>query len=225
MPVWRSDEHEVQRWCRLLTAAGIPCDPEDLDLPTPVAPVPPWVRHATIVHPGAASPARRWPAERFAAVAANERAAGRTVVVTGAPTEVGLARRVAERAGLERRAVLAGGTDLAQLAAIVANAGRVVCGDTGVAHLATALGTPSVVLHGPVPPCEWGPPEGRGGKHRALWAGRRGDPHAGRPSEGLLSLSVDDVLDALGSLPEAVPCGTADTRGGPKTAFEPPDGG
>src|SRR5207237_79615 len=34
---------------------------------------------------------------------------------------------------------------------------RLVCGDTGVAHLATALGTPSVLLFGPVPPSRWGP--------------------------------------------------------------------
>ena len=45
--------------------------------------------------------------------------------------------------------------DLLELTAVVAAAARVVCGDTGVAHLATALGTPSVVLFGPTSPARW----------------------------------------------------------------------
>ena len=55
---------------------------------------------------------------------------------------------------------MAGRTDVVQLAALIARAGRVLCGDTGVAHLAPAFGIPSVVLFGPVPPSEWGPPPG-----------------------------------------------------------------
>jgi ADP-heptose:LPS heptosyltransferase len=95
--------------------------------------------------------------------------------------------------------VLAGRTDLRGLAETVAGAGRVVCGDTGVAHLATAFGTPSVVLFGPTPPSEWGPPPDRA-QHRALWAGRRGDPHARTPDPGLLEIGVADVLAALSRL-------------------------
>jgi ADP-heptose:LPS heptosyltransferase len=86
----------------------------------------------------------------------------------------------------------------------VAHAGRVLCGDTGVAHLATAYGTPSVVLFGPTPPSEWGPPPGRT-RHRVLWSGGRGDPHAATPDAGLLAITVDDVLGALDE-------GTADAR-------------
>jgi ADP-heptose:LPS heptosyltransferase len=95
--------------------------------------------------------------------------------------------------------VLAGRTDLMGLAAAVAAAGRVVCGDTGVAHLATALGRPSVVLFGPTPPSAWGPPPDRP-RHRVLWAGRVGDPHAAEPDPGLLEIGVDDVLAALDRL-------------------------
>ncbi|MFC0627519.1 glycosyltransferase family 9 protein [Kribbella deserti] len=36
--VWREDEHEVHRWCRLLTDAGAPCTPADLRLPPPTTP-------------------------------------------------------------------------------------------------------------------------------------------------------------------------------------------
>jgi ADP-heptose:LPS heptosyltransferase len=101
------------------------------------------------VHPGAASRARRWPAERWAAVAS---AAGERVVITGTRAERLLAQRVAAIAGLPQRAVLAGRTDLRALAAGVASARRVVSGDTGVAHLAAALGTPVVALFGPTDP-------------------------------------------------------------------------
>lgn len=198
-PAWRAREHEVARWCRLLAGEGVPADPADLHLaldPDPAA------AGATILHPGAAAPARRWPPERWAAVARAERAAGRRVLITGSAAEAGLARAVAERAGLSPAAVLAGRTDLLGLARLVAGAGRLACGDTGVAHLATALGTPSVVLFGPVPPAEWGPPARlRDGRHRVLWRGRRGDPHARTPDPGLLAIEPGEVIAGLGALP------------------------
>jgi ADP-heptose:LPS heptosyltransferase len=195
-PEWRPGEHEVERWCRLLSESGVPADPRRLDVPPPAVPSPPAVRGATLVHPGAASGARRWPPERFASVARAEAAAGRRVAVTGAPEERSLGLAVVRSARLPEGAVLAGRTDLPGLAAAVAAADRLVCGDTGVAHLATALGTPSVVLFGPTSPAEWGPPPDRPW-HRALWAGRTGDPHAPSPDPGLLQIGVEEVLAAL----------------------------
>jgi len=197
-PTWRGEEHEVVRWCRLLEESGIRTDPSRLDLTPPESG--PSLRGATVVHPGAASAARRWPPERFAAVARAERRAGRDVVVTGSSGEVELGRAVARDAGLSSKAVLAGRTGLLELAAVVAAADRVVCGDTGVAHLATAFGTPSVVLFGPTSPREWGPPAERS-RHRTLWTGRTGDPHAAETDPGLLEIAVADVLEALRGLP------------------------
>ncbi len=209
MPAWRAEEHEVRRWCRLLEESGIPADPTRLGLPTPDA-LPPGAdtTGATVMHPGAASGARRWPAERFARVAAEEARAGRRVVITGSAGERALALDVAARAGLLGDAVLAGRTDLLQLASVVARAGRVVCGDTGVAHLATAFETPSVLLFGPTSPQRWGPPAAPAPptppepvRHRVLWAGRTGDPHAERPDPGLLTIAPADVLSELALLP------------------------
>jgi ADP-heptose:LPS heptosyltransferase len=194
-PVWRSGEHEVARWCRLLVESAIPADPADLAIVVPGLPAPAAAVGATLIHPGAASAARRWPPERWAEVARAERAAGRRVAISGSAAERPLADRVARAAGLPDEAVLAGRTDLLELTAAVAAAARVACGDTGIAHLATALGTPSVVLFGPTPPAEWGPP--RNGRHVALWAGRRGDPHADEPDPGLLEIRVSDVLVTL----------------------------
>ncbi len=187
-PEWTDDEHEVARWCRLLDWYGIAAYPGDLDLHVPA--VPPPVRDAAIVHPGGSCPARRWSEGRFAKVARHLHEAGEHVLVTGSPSEARLARRVAAMAHLHPERVLAGDTDVGTLAALVASARLVVSGDTGVAHLATAYGTPSVVLFGPVPPRLWAPPADRR-QHRVLWHG----------AHGLPSISVAEVLTALGGLP------------------------
>lgn len=196
MPGWSAEEHEVDRWCRLLDESGIPAIRTQLRLPAPRVPPPGAAVGATLIHPGAAAASRRWPADRWVEVARGEVARGRRVAVSAGPGELELASAIAGGAGLGRDAVVTGG--LMELAAAVAAARIVVCGDTGVAHLATALGTPSCVLFGPTPPTLWGPP--RWHPHVALWAGRRGDPHADSPDEGLLDISPGQVLDALGAV-------------------------
>ncbi|WP_246124013.1 glycosyltransferase family 9 protein [Nocardia bhagyanarayanae] len=196
-PEWHDDMHEVDRWCRLLESARIDADPAALRLPAPRQPAP--ESNVVVIHPGAAFPARRWPAERFAHVARELAADGHRVVITGTRDEIPLANSVARQAGLPPSAVYAGRTDLAQLAALVAEAALVVCGDTGVGHLATAFGTPSVLLFGPTPPHRWGPPPAAK-EHVALWAGDVGDPHADRPDPGLLTLRPEQVLTAAAGL-------------------------
>jgi ADP-heptose:LPS heptosyltransferase len=203
-PRWRPDEHEVARWCRLLEESGIAADPSRLDLEIPPGPVPHGVKGATLIHPGAASLSRRWPAERFAEVARSQAGGGRTVIVTGGPAEVDLANDVAARAGLPQHAVHAGQGGMLALGRLIDAADRVVCGDTGIAHLATALRTPSVVLFGPTSPALWGPPSDRPW-HRPLWAGTSGDPHGQLPDPGLLAIGVDQVVAALEDLPAAAP--------------------
>jgi len=201
-PRWTANEHEVVRWCRLLEESGIAADPSRLDVELPPGPLPHGAQGATLIHPGAASPARRWPPERFAAVARAEADSGRPVIVTGGPDEVELARDVARRARLPDGVVHAGNGGVLALGRLVAAADRVICGDTGIAHLATAVGTSSVVLFGPTSPALWGPPPQRPW-HRALWAGTSGDPHGQLPDPALLAIPVQQVLEALNNLPAA----------------------
>jgi ADP-heptose:LPS heptosyltransferase len=203
-PTWYPDEHEVRRWCRLVAEGlGVDADPDALDLAVPPVPSPAPAGVA-LVHPGAAFPSRRWPADRFAAVARHLAAAGLDVRVTGGPAEVPLAREVAEGAGLEEGAVLAGRTTTLELAAVVAGARVVVSGDTGMAHLATADRRPSVVLFGPVSPALWGPPA-RAGKqgalHVVLWHGDgTGDPWGTELDPALGKVTVEEVTAALDEL-------------------------
>ncbi len=181
--------------CALLAAHGVAADPADLLLAAPPAASP--APGATVVHVGAGYGAKEWPAPRFAAVAAALRRTGHAVVVTGSAAQRPRAMAVAAAAELPAGAVLAGRTPLAELAALIAEARLLISGDTGVAHLASAYRTPSVVLFGPAPVDEWGPPAD--GPHRALTVAslRRGDPFAADPDPALLGVTVADVLTAV----------------------------
>jgi ADP-heptose:LPS heptosyltransferase len=198
-PEWNAEEHEVDRWCRMLRESGIEADPEELSIRHPATPVSPRLLGATLVHPGAADAARRWPAARWAIVARAEAEAGREVFLTGSASEWDLCNEVATAAGLGSGRVLAGHTDLALLTAVIGGAGALACGDTGVAHLASALGTPSVSLFGPTSPRHWGPPP-RVRQHRPIWAGREGDSHGTEPDPGLLEIGPDVVIGELAAL-------------------------
>jgi ADP-heptose:LPS heptosyltransferase len=191
-PPWSDDQHEVDRWCALLGWARISCDPEDLSLGRPYGY--PRRDDVVVIHPGAASASRRWPADRFAVVAAALADAGQRVVVTGSQAERSLAETVATQAGLPESAVLAGQLDILGMVALISDCRLLVCGDTGVGHIATATGTPSVVLFGPTPPSRWGPRGG--GRHIAVWAGNCGDPHGDRPHSGLLLITPSRVIEA-----------------------------
>jgi len=201
-PRWEADLHEVRRWLRLLELSGVPVDGAELRLRAPdvASPVP----YAIVIHPGAASPARRWPAERFGEVACRLRKDGHSVVVTGTEAEHPAVRTVVRVGRLPACSDLCGTLDLAQLAALVASARLVISGDTGIAHLASAYGTASAVLFGTTPPQLWGPPAD--GPHTVLWHGRTGDPHGLDPDPGLLSIDVEEVIGAavqrLGQRPE-----------------------
>ncbi|MCW4355505.1 glycosyltransferase family 9 protein [Hoyosella sp. YIM 151337] len=190
---WCAGQHEVVRWCGLLAGYGIDTDPQDLCLRAPAQRSP--AADCVLIHPGAAAEARRWPAGRFAEVVRWLHGRGEHVILTGSVAERSRALTVAHAAGLPESRVLAGRTQMTGLCTLVAGARLVVCGDTGVSHLATAFTTPSVTLFGPTSPAEWGPP--RLPRHRVLWAGRRGDPHGATTDPGLLAISVTAVIEAV----------------------------
>lgn len=192
-PPWHSrgphPESQRSRWVRLATTLPAPAC-HDHTLPVPrlhrLGPAP------VIVHPGAASPSRRWPAARFGEVARRLARHGHPVLVTGSAAESAIVAEVLAAAGHPRVRGRVG-ADLWTFARLVSGALLVVCGDTGVGHLAAALDRPSVHLMGPSHPREWGPPPGR---HHVLWSGRTGDPHAAAPDPGLLEIGVAEVLAA-----------------------------
>ncbi|MFL6164349.1 MAG: glycosyltransferase family 9 protein [Jatrophihabitantaceae bacterium] len=197
-PPWWAAEHEITRWERLV-AQGFGLDPAAVTgqpgrLAVPAEPVP---RQVTVLHPGAAANSRRWPVERFAAVADRLSRQGHRVVLTGSPAEQPLLAQLGRATGARPLT----GLSLRQLFGLVAGARLVVCGDTGIAHVASLYRTPSVVLFGPVAPERWGPPAS--GPHRVLWHGDgTGDPHGDEPDPALLRITVPQVLAAIAQLEE-----------------------
>jgi heptosyltransferase-2 len=172
VPDWRGSRHEVFYYLNLVAELGrllhgtaaVEAREPDTRLPAPEARTRealgilrergvPAGRPLVAICPGSTnSRAKRWPAERFAAVAdmLAERA-GASVVLVGAGSESDISEEVAGR--MRARAfVLTGRTDLAQTAAVLRASDLLVTNDTGPAHVAAAVGCPVVVVFGPTNP-------------------------------------------------------------------------
>ncbi|MHC4845381.1 MAG: glycosyltransferase family 9 protein, partial [Planctomycetota bacterium] len=120
--------------------------------------LPPGEGPLVVIHPGSGEhfPGRRWPADRFAALAGRLSAHGARLVVSGVQSERTLCRRVADAAGPRARN-LCDELDAASLVALLAEADLLVTNDTGPVHLASGVGTCSVALYGPNTPHRYGP--------------------------------------------------------------------
>ena len=197
-PEWLDGIHERVRWARLVSWHQLPADPDDVAILRPERPsVAPG---AVVVHIGAFYGSRQWPVERFAEVIARLRAEGERVVLTGSAAERERALDTAARCGVPAADVLAGVLGLGEFAAVIAAASLVITADTGAAHLASAYRRPSVVLFGPAPPEEWGPPAS--GPHIVLTdaSRRRGDTFGAECDPALLAVTADHVLAAVEEL-------------------------
>lgn len=153
--------------------------------------------------PGASRATKRWPPERFAALAVRLKAAGiGPVRLVGAPQDPLDAVRMAAGPGVLEDG---GAADTVEaLADQIEPLDLLVSGDSGPAHLATALGVPTVVLFGPTDPRRWGPVEGPHQVVRRNLAcmpcSRHGNarcPAPGRHHACLDGLSVERVLAAV----------------------------
>lgn len=194
---WQDGIQERDRWVRLVNAHGANARAEEVGIRAPS--IPPAVAGAAVVHVGAFHGARAWPVERFAVIARRLWDEGIPVVITGGKADRKRAIQVAQLADLPESVVQAGTASLEEFAALVASARFVLSVDTGAAHLASAYGIPSVIIFGPAPPQEWGPPPG---PHIVLTHPhlRRGETFADDPDPALLAVSVEEVWEATASL-------------------------
>jgi heptosyltransferase-2/heptosyltransferase-3 len=108
-------------------------------------------------NPGSTMLDKRWPAERYVALAQHWSGKGYTLVLTGGPGDAELASQIATAADLPPRCVLAGSADLATTTAILSRAALYVGADTGMSHIAAATGTPTVAIFGPTNPGRYRP--------------------------------------------------------------------
>jgi heptosyltransferase-2 len=112
-------------------------------------------KRAIIIHPGSGSPAKNWPAEKFALLATKIRGeTGFEPLIIGGEADDGAIKSM--------RSLLPGfhflvNTPLMDVASILSVAGGFVGNDSGITHLAAALGIPVVALFGPTDPAIWAP--------------------------------------------------------------------
>ena len=112
-----------------------------------------------VMHVSAGNPFRRWPADRFAAVAAALAREDHTrrIIITSGPSEADAANRIAadaqQQAGYAASAIVrCGEFDLAELRVLVDRAALYIGGDSGPLHVASSTRTPIVALFGPTLP-------------------------------------------------------------------------
>lgn len=199
------DIHEVERALSLVRAAGYALPPHDEGrLAMRVAPANPvaQLRPYIVVHPGATVPARAWDPRANRDLVRALTARGESVVVTGGGGERGLCAYVA---GVGARD-LSGATDFRTLARVIADAEAIVVGNTGAAHVAAAVGTPTVSLFPPTIPAvrfrPWMVKHVLLGDQEIGCRGCRARtcPLVDQPCLGVVT--VDDVLRALETLRE-----------------------
>lgn len=162
------------------------------------------------LHPGAGAPVKLWPTEKFAQLgAALASRYGATLLLTGTPEERGLVEEVTR--GMEEPPLVLLGATLGQLAAVLRRCRLVMGADSGVLHLAVAVGTPTVHLYGPVSSATFGP-WGDPKRHRVVLSRlpcvpcNRLDyqPHELDQHPCIRLITVDEVLAAVEGLLDEV---------------------
>ena len=155
-----------------------------------------------VFHPGSARAEKFWEAERWAKImefAANE--LGLLPVLSAGRNELERAHVTAVREKL-RTAVLdlSGQLDLLTLAALLEHARLLVTVDSAPMHLASAIGTPQVILFGPTNPFHWRPRK----SSAAILFGESPEPlrhfQAREAKKPMNQISTKAVIDAMRSM-------------------------
>jgi heptosyltransferase-2 len=146
-------------------------------------------RQSVALCPGAVGPGKRWPETKFAELAKRLAREGIAVWVLGGPGEKEIARIIAGEGKIARDLT---GNDLRNAIVGLAAADAAVSNDSGLLHVAAAIGTPAVGLFGPTSPWHWAPLNPIAATIEAPWRGDRED--VTRRATG--DISVDDVFEA-----------------------------
>ena len=154
------------------------------------------IERFAILNPGAGWGAKRWPSERYGAVAAALSKCGMQSVVNFGPGEEALAQEVEATSDGAAKAV---NCSISELIALTRKAKFFIGGDTGPLHLAAALQVPVVAIFGPTDPARNGP---YGTRTVVLRNPASTTTHARnpRPDEAMLEITVDAVVEAARSL-------------------------
>ncbi len=114
-----------------------------------------------VIHPGSGGAGKNWPLERFVAVARTLESQGRSVHWSIGPAE--------REAGMDAPGVKLDTGALVELAGALAAARLYIGNDSGITHLAAAVGCPTVAVFGPTEPAVWAPRGGHVWVYRDAW--------------------------------------------------------
>jgi heptosyltransferase-1 len=154
------------------------------------------IQNFAIINPGAGWGAKRWPAERYGQAARALADSGMGSVVNYGPGEDQLARKAEEASGGAAKAIQC---SISQLIGLTRRAKLFIGGDTGPLHLAAALQVPVVAIFGPTDPVRNGP-YGTGSIVLRNPASETSHSRRAQPDEGMLEISVDEVVRAARQL-------------------------
>jgi heptosyltransferase-1 len=145
-----------------------------------------------VINPGAGWGAKRWPVERYGAVALGLARLGYGVVVNSSLEESDLARELVTASD---GAAISAVPSLVELIELMRRSSLTIAGDTGPLHLACTLGKPVVGIFGPTDPARNGP---YGCDFRVLRHPESKRDHSRRsePEAGLLTIAPEAVLEA-----------------------------
>jgi len=111
-------------------------------------------RRVVALAPGAVGPSKRWAGSSFAEISRALIAQGCDVWIIGGPSEAPLARVIRDHAPEARDLT---GTDLRNAILALATSNVAISNDSGLRHVAAALGTPTIGIFGPTSPWHWAP--------------------------------------------------------------------
>jgi heptosyltransferase-2 len=112
-------------------------------------------RPVVALAPGAVGPSKRWPAAKYAEFARELTSRGFAVWVLGSPNESPLAAEIVAAAGSAGRDLTS--PDLRNAILALKSATIAVSNDSGLVHVAAAIGTPTLGIFGPTSPWHWAP--------------------------------------------------------------------
>ncbi|MDW8055173.1 MAG: glycosyltransferase family 9 protein [Elusimicrobiota bacterium] len=162
-------KHEVECFCDMVEALGVSVTSKRLYLPVDetakrrikdlLESYDIHEKQFVIIHPGCGIHGyyRQWNTEKYAEVAeyifSNY---ALKILLTGSKDDLETVKKIIKIAKVNL-IDFAGKTTLDELIALVSMAKFVICGNTGVLHIAAAVRTPTIAIHGPTDPAKWGP--------------------------------------------------------------------
>ena len=211
-------QHQAEIYLDLARAIGLPIEqPRMRFVPTEAErqTTPRFAAHRLRValfpgggsNPGMELTAKRWPLERYSALAQRLiRDLDAAIVLIGGAGDVALNQQLRDALNAPAGQVsdLTGQTTIGELAAQLEQCSLFIGNDSSPMHLAAAVGTPVIAIFGPTSPREYGPYPPDDALHIALWRNPHGQPcfflgkmRACTDCTCMASVTVDDVWDAV----------------------------